>query len=500
MYIEVSKTSARILGLLLLVFSSWLLAAGESDARLAAAAQRQDRTALRALLRQKADVNGTLPDGTTALHWAAHWNDLETVRLLLSAGARPTIASRYGITPLWEAITVGNNEMTSLLVDKGGDPKATLQEGETLLMTAARVGNVEIIKSLAARGVDVNAQERWQGTTALMFAAMENHSVAIKALVELGANPNLAGLRNPIPRTPQRGGKTQPDLLDGGITPLMIAARQGHIASAQQLIAGGANVNYVDPGGFTPLMVAVFNGHFEVAVRLLDAGANPDDGSLYLVADIRNLSTDGAIGLRPLPKMNEAIGSIEMAKRLMAKGANPNGVIKTKLPARSAGFTDTRTLPNATPLQRAARNADVEMMRVLLEGGASPDAGMTSALMTAIQGGRGTLAFRTATAADTETAVKLLIEKGANVNAADDQGNTALHIAAQRGADTLVRLLAAAGATLDAKNRAGRTPLDFAMGLGGGGGRGGAPEAPPQPSESTVKLLQELMSSRQNIL
>ncbi|MBV8907289.1 MAG: ankyrin repeat domain-containing protein, partial [Acidobacteriia bacterium] len=103
----------------------------------AEAAQNQNREALRALVLQHADVNAPQMDGTTALQWAAHWNDLETVKLLLNAGADPKLANRYGVTPLSEAAAVGNAQIIDALLRAGADPNTlTTADGETVLMTA----------------------------------------------------------------------------------------------------------------------------------------------------------------------------------------------------------------------------------------------------------------------------------------------------------------------------------------------------------------------------
>src|ERR1043166_4245150 len=96
-------------------------AAGAADT--ANAAESRDMNTVRALIRQRSDVNATQPDGTTALHWAAHWNDLETVKLLLRAGANAKAANRYGVTPLSEAAAAGSAAMIEALIKAGADPK-----------------------------------------------------------------------------------------------------------------------------------------------------------------------------------------------------------------------------------------------------------------------------------------------------------------------------------------------------------------------------------------
>ena len=153
-----------------------------AGAEAANAAQRQDTTALRALVAKRANVNAAQPDGTTALHWAAHWNDVEAVKMLLKAGASPKAANRYGASPLSEAANAANAEIVKALLQAGADAKAlTTADGETVLMTASRTGNVEIVRMLLDGGADVNAQEKYKGQTALMWAAIERHSAGGEA-------------------------------------------------------------------------------------------------------------------------------------------------------------------------------------------------------------------------------------------------------------------------------------------------------------------------------
>src|SRR5499427_1485778 len=119
--------------------------AGASDA--ADAAQKKDLAGLRALVQRKADVNAAQPDGTTALHWAAVWNNDEAVTLLLRAGANAKARNRYGATPLSEAVSAGSAAMVEALLKAGADAKTlTTEDGETVLMTAARAGNASVVR------------------------------------------------------------------------------------------------------------------------------------------------------------------------------------------------------------------------------------------------------------------------------------------------------------------------------------------------------------------
>jgi ankyrin repeat protein len=162
------------------------LAATKAD--LADAAMRGDRTAVRSLLQQKADVNAAQIDGATALHWAVYNDDLETAQLLIQAGAKPDAGNREGITPLYLASVYGKPVMIAALLKGGADAKQKGPHGETTIMLAARSGNAEAIKLLLKAGADVNAKEPIRGTTALMWAAAQKHPEAVGALLEGGAD------------------------------------------------------------------------------------------------------------------------------------------------------------------------------------------------------------------------------------------------------------------------------------------------------------------------
>jgi uncharacterized protein len=98
---------------------------------------------------------------------------------------------------------------------------------------------------------------------------------------------------------------------------------------------------------------------------------------------------------------------------------------------------------------------------------------------------------RKKTEADAIASLKLCLDAGADVNATDLQGDTALHGAAQKGYDQVVQFLVDHGAKLDVKDKKGRTPLDAANGLMGNGGFDGTRR---DVHESTVALLRKLMA------
>src|SRR5262245_5445113 len=221
---------------------------GAAPVNLIDAVKAGDAQAVRAMLKQRANVNATEADGMTALHWAVRANDTDTVQLLLRAGANARAGNRYGITPLSLAATNGNAAMIEALIKAGADAKAATPDGETVLMTASRTGNPDAVKALIAHGADVNAREKWQDQTALMFAASENNAAAVKVLVQAGADMNLHSKVWNFPEYRyETNGMAVFQFPRGGWTALMYAARQNALDAAAMLADLKADLTTADP-------------------------------------------------------------------------------------------------------------------------------------------------------------------------------------------------------------------------------------------------------------
>jgi uncharacterized protein len=478
-------------GLVYIVCATAVFGASVGTAPLADAVQRQDFTTARALLTQHADVNASLSDGSTALLWAAHWDDAALVDALLKAGANVKSANRYGISPLLEACVNGDAAVIEKLLKAGADPNTAQPEGETALMTASRTGNVDAVKMLLDRGARVNADESWRGQSALMFAAAEGHAAVVQLLIQHGAEVDARSGVFDFTQLKPKAGSVGMNFPRGGFTALLFAARQGDLESGQTLINAKAEVNLADPDGSTPLIEAIINFHFDFAAFLLDHGADPNasDGKgrspLYAAVDMHSLDTS----TRPSPRPLDKLDGVDVIKALLAHGANPNAQLIAVIKPRGVlDGADSTMSAGATPFLRAAKSDDLEVMRILLDQGARPlmtTATHTTALMVAAGTG-----WRDGKSHGSETdaieAIKLCLDRGLDINAASDTGETALHGAAGRGADQVIAFLASHGADINAKDKKGRTALDVAMGVGAdvGGVR--------SPHESTVALLKKL--------
>ena len=406
-----------------------------------------DAGAVEALIEVGADVRATEPDGTTALHWAAHNDDLRLVAALLQAGAEADAVTRYGIAPISLAATNGSADMLERLLEAGADPNRASGEGETPLMTVARTGVVRAVEVLIEHGAEVDAVEGWRGQTALMWTASQDNPGAAGALIAAGADVHA------------RSG--------GGFTPLLFAAREGSLAALDVLLAAGADPDDTLRDGTSALGMAVYNAQYEIAARLLAAGADPDARgqgwtALHQVVWTRrpNLGRNP-----PFPVPLGRLDSLDMARILIAHGADPN-LGQTAEPRD--GNRNMLDRVGATPFLLAAKAADVPMMRLLADLGADP--GLTTAsgatpMMAAAGVGIWKIGENPGTNDEALAAVELAWALGNDVNAVDGNGDTALHGAIHRGADGIVRFLHEKGADLDAVNGTGWTALSVAQGV-----------------------------------
>jgi ankyrin repeat protein len=420
------------------------------ESSLVDAVKSGDPAAVRALIVQKVDVNAPERDGTTALHWAVNRDDLVAIDLLLRAGANVTATNRYGVTPLQLACTNGNAAVVVRLLKAGADPNAALPDGETALMTAARTGNADAVKALVAGGADVRARERLKGQTALMWAAAENNASVVRLLIELGADP----------RERSKG---------GSFTPYLFAVRAGHIEASRALIDAGVSVDESLPDGTSALVLATINAHYELAAFLLEKGANPNaDGQGWTALHQIAWSRRHNFGFNlPGPVATGGVDSLELARVLVKRGANVNA--RQKKEPRD-GNRNQQNRIGATPFLLAAKSNDVSLMRVLLELGADPAIKTnngTTPLMVAAGVGIWAPGENPGTHDEALVAVKLALEVGAgDVNAIDDNGDTAIHGAVYRGgAVQVIQLLADNGARLDVVNKKGWMPVTAADGV-----------------------------------
>ena len=459
-----------------------------------------------------ADVNAASPDGSTPLIEAAGARRSEIVELLLDAGADPDVVNRYGVTALHLAARGADAQAITALLAAGADPSVALPEGETVLMAAAKSGNPEVVAALldgaaiasggdysgtavVMNAADPNAKENWYGQTALMLAAAGNHTEAMQLLIDAGAELDAESSRIDAPEIePDRrqGGFVYAKIPEGRLTALHFAARQGNAEAVQTLIDAGANLDAQDNYDTTPVVMAVLNGHLGVAAMLLEAGADPNVQDrygrtpLFTATDLNTLD----VNPRPAPPITGDYRPVDIVRLALEHGAEVDLPISDEgLPqwVAQGGGHNPMLYDGATAFFRAAMSGDVEIMNILLEAGADPnvttgeqpcrmedpsyceeddylgpEGQVTPFLAAAGVGWR--LGISRGREAGAIEALQILLDLGADINQANQNGNTALHGAATRHSAAIIEFLVENGADLNARNIKGWTPLDIVLG------------------------------------
>ncbi len=347
--------------------------------------------------------------------------------------------------------------MIRLLLDAGVSPESALPGGETALMTAARTGKLEAVRALLDAGADPNLAEE-SGQTALMWAAADGHEAVVRELIARGADAQAS--------------------LQSGFTPFFFAVRNGRIGVVEALLEVGVDVNApfspkrinrkAPPAGSGALLLAVRNAHYELASRLLDAGANPNDDApgytpLHRVVNVRS---PGVGDNDPSPPGSGSMTSLQFVKRLVEAGADINARM-----SKDVDLGNTRIeREGATAFFLAAHAADIQLLQLLVELGADPsipNVKGTTPLMAAAGIGTRSPGEDAGTLEEVEEVVAYLLDLGADINAVNQDGETAMHGAAYKNAPGTVELLVARGADIAVWNREnnfGWTPLVIARG------------------------------------
>jgi ankyrin repeat protein len=499
--------------------------------------QEGNRKAALGQIRAGADVNEAQPDGTRPIHWAVYRVDYELLDALIAKKAKVDVANEFGSTPLAEAAKLADARMVKTLLNAGARPDIPNQDGETALMLAIKTGELPVVQMLIKAGANVNARETFHNQTALMWAAAapKNGGEMVKLLLSKDADVRPRALYSDWGSqiTSEPRAQYRPV---GGLTALLYAARGGCYECVEALSGAGADVNVPTPEGVTPLMIALDNDHNDVAKLLLDGGANPNlwdwwgrtplyiaiDRRAAVIAPLRTGLLTERVN-RAAPQESHASGrppvtSLQIINILIAAGVDLNPQLNMHRPSRggnSGRFVEEFYNTGCTPLLRATIANDVEVVRALLDKGASPNIagmGLTPFLVAAGVGfgGGGTgLAASTSAGGPANMAIMdLLLEHGADVNAqvtgtktyssrisrapSSTEGMTALHVAAQRGTTDVVRYLVEKGAKIDLPDGSGRKPIDLA---GTGARQPGAAPAPPAASGNSAAEVRALLQN-----
>jgi ankyrin repeat protein len=417
------------------------------------AARESDHEAVRRLLKQAVKIDAAEGDGTTALHWSSYRDDLESADLLLRAGANVNAANDLGATPLWTASVNGSAAMVRRLLQAGADANRALMSGETPLMAAARSGSAEVAEQLLARGARPNLTAT-RGQTALMWAAAQRHPNVVKVLLAHGADVQVKSKvwSEVMAVAPHGLPEYNRAIPHGGDTALMFAVRAGDLETTALLAANGGNVNDADAWGLSAMALAAHAGFRDLVLFLLEKGADA------------NTSAPGFTALHAAIMRRDE----QMVGALIAHGADTNAPVGNWTPTRrsSKDWNFNPELVGVTPFWLAARVSHPGIMRLLVARGADPRAVHHVEYYAGDRGDKRTQTTTTLMAAtgmggggpwvpverdERERlmfeAVQLAIDLGVDVNAANDDGRTALDAATALEYETVVTLLEKHGAT-----------------------------------------------------
>ena len=467
------------------------------------AAANNDVELVRALIRAKADVTRTNQFGTTAITEAAIIGSAPLIDALLKAGADPNTKNPEGETPLMAVARSGNVDAARLLVEAGAEVNAKENfGGQTALMWAGAQSQPEMVKFLASKGADLDARgvvRQWErkvikeprpkdmnkgGFSALTYAAREGCVDCARHLMAAGADPDL--------EDPER------------ITPLNMALLNMHFDFAAFMVQAGADLDKWDLFGRSPVYMAAdvhtlpVKGNGAMAVI-------PSDDAVTALDVARMMLEKGAdpnIRLKRRPPYRD-VPQDRGGDAILAQGATPllraaraGDAPFVELLLKHGALVDLPSKEGVTPLMAAAgaefgdrvtrgRNRTDEgvlaTMKLLLDAGADINARMVTERRQVVPDG-------TSQAAAFAFNVRGRPSQVPSPLAVPHQ--TALHGAAARGFTSVVKLLVERGADLQAKDANGRTALDLAKGTGAAG-RGAAESFP-----ETVKLIESLLASQ----
>jgi uncharacterized protein len=463
------------------------------------------------------DIAAVTLDSSESLRLAVRSDDLALADKLIRSGADVKAADRYGVTPLYLACSNASVPIIRKLLDAGADPNTPYaSNGETPLMTVIRAeDNPAALQLLLDRGAGVNAKDTVVGETALMWAVRENRPDSVKLLLARGAETDVRTRigQAPARRPPNAGGGSHgagivrsgwpdrgfQDATPGGLTALLYASRDGRSEVARMLLDAKAQLNLAEANGVTPLALAILNNHIDLARFLIDRGADVNAHDfwgrtpLWEAVELRDLEvnkTDDNGVDRP--------AALALIQELIQRGANVNARTAEVPPIRRwimpIGDLSWVDFTGQTPFLRAALSGDVTVMRLLLDHGSDPNIPAfsgTTALMAAA--GVNWMGGQTYTEPKQSLleAVKLCVEKGADVNAVNSMGIGAVIGAINRGSDDILQFLIDHGARLDIKDKEGRTPMVWAQGVF-------LASNPPEAKPSTIALLEKLNEAKLN--
>jgi ankyrin repeat protein len=479
------------------------------------------------LLAAGADPNAMTTTGVTSLHLSAASGDIKAVRALLAYQVNINVREAgWGQTPLMFASASNRVAVIEALLEAGADTQMT---GKVVDIAARDKVDREDARARRERISRLRDQlmgiERPKPAVGQPGPVSEPSPTPTTASAQPSEQLEASAMEVDLQEEPEPLG--YPDLVGahGGLTALLLAAREGHAAATRTLLAWGADINGLSSSDRTsPMLMATINGHLDLAMYLLHQGAAPtlasDAGATPLYAALNMHWAPKSRHPQPTDYMQEETSYLTLMEATLDAGADVNARL-----TKSLWYTTyNRDLlgvgrTGATPFWRAAYALDVRAMRMLLQHGADPtlptlkvperqrrgDDTDHSGLPPIPLGGPAVYPIHAASgvgygagfAANSHRhvpdgwlpTVKFLVEElGADVNARDHQGYTPVHHAAARGDNELIEYFVSKGADVTAVSRRGHTTADLANG----------PVQRTQPFPHTIDLLVNLGATNNN--
>lgn len=403
---------------------------GDSPLILAAIYKRKNT--LKLLIEVGADCTAFNQLGFTPLHWAATGGDIEGVDLLLAKGANINARNIWGQTPLYRASSSGPANKAPLhLIEKGADLQLTDTHGLSPLHAAcAYDSSIQNARDLIGHGARIDVPDRY-GRFPIHVATEE---AALKLLLDSGADIN----------TKDRSGNT----------PLIRFVKSQGENQVRFLISRGANIHQGSNNGMTALHEVAWNGNIPILELLLAAGADPS---------VMNYAGKTPLDLAREQEHQTVIQRLMPLSNPAAKPQSPQDAVSRRLAAREKRKKQTEKALKQWPFYGCTRLHQAIMDNDLVTAATLIDQGHD--LTTRCDYFEQSMSpLHCAARFDREEMVRLLLDRGTNINAVDpNTGMTPLHVATVNGQIEIAELLISKGADINQKDRGDRSVFTLAV-------------------------------------
>lgn len=423
-------------------------------------------------------------DGFTAFAYACVAGHADVAKLLLKAGASPTIADDDDITPLMLASMNGHADVVAFLAAlTSPDPGINYRDyrGMTALAKACFRGHVNVVKTLLGHGASPTISDK-QHVTPLMKACDNNYPEVVAALLDATtANINAVSKRHETAlyyASKEEAVECVEILLErnadptipnaAGITPLMLACISGNLDIARALFSRlrSSDLDAQDVQGYTALFHASDGNHTDLVIALLQRGADPTICSMTLTTPLMLASSRGNDDIVTELLKGAAryrINDVDAENMTALFHAAAQGLGETVgILLQHNANPSLRTETEATPLLVAAEHGYMDVVKRLVECWPTPQAKQQ---YINLPNERGLTPLHQATAFGYADVVSFLLDHGADVDATDEYGNTPLIMAASRKQLACAKLLLQkiGPTSVNATNVQGKSPLYFAI-------------------------------------